>query len=70
MKSPAAERRHILEESLKLHEFNFEVDTEIQWIKEHLPAASSQVLGQNLIDAQNIYKKHQVITFFNKILFP
>ncbi|XP_035225862.1 spectrin beta chain, non-erythrocytic 1-like isoform X1 [Stegodyphus dumicola] len=58
MKAPAAERRHILQESLKLHEFNFEVDTEIQWIKEHLPAASSQVLGQNLIDAQNIYKKH------------
>ncbi|XP_054722410.1 spectrin beta chain, non-erythrocytic 5-like [Uloborus diversus] len=59
MKTPAAERRHTLEESLKLHEFNFEVDTEIQWIKEHLPAATSQVLGQNLIDAQNIYKKHQ-----------
>lgn len=60
MKSPAAERRRTLEESLKLHEFNFEVDTEIQWIKEHLPAATSQVLGQTLIDAQNIYKKHQV----------
>ncbi|GIY06493.1 hypothetical protein CDAR_514752 [Caerostris darwini] len=59
MKIPAAERRRILEEALKLHKFSFEVDTEIQWIKEHLPAATSQVLGQNLFDAQNIYKKHQ-----------
>ncbi|GFT80923.1 spectrin beta chain, non-erythrocytic 5 [Nephila pilipes] len=59
MKIPAAERRRILEEALKLHKFNFEVDTEIQWIREHLPAATSQVLGQNLFDAQNIYKKHQ-----------
>ncbi|XP_071037774.1 spectrin beta chain [Parasteatoda tepidariorum] len=59
MKTPAAQRRYILEESLKFHEFNFEVDAELQWIKEHMPAATSLVLGQNLIDAQNMYKKHQ-----------
>ncbi|XP_022241663.1 spectrin beta chain, non-erythrocytic 1-like [Limulus polyphemus] len=55
---PAAERRHQLEESLKFHQFNFDVDAEMQWIRDHLPAASSQDVGQNLIDAQNLYKKH------------
>lgn len=59
LKGPAASRRHKLEESLKFHQFNFEVDTEMQWIREHLPAASSEDLGQNLIDAQNFNKKHQ-----------
>uniref|UniRef100_A0A2R5L953 Putative spectrin beta chain non-erythrocytic 5 isoform x6 n=1 Tax=Ornithodoros turicata TaxID=34597 RepID=A0A2R5L953_9ACAR len=59
LREPAEERRHQLEESLKLHQFNFDVDTENQWITEHLPAASSSDLGQNLIDAQNLYKKHQ-----------
>lgn len=59
LRGPAEERRHQLQESLKLYQFNFDVDTEKQWITEHLPAASSSDLGQNLIDAQNLYKKHQ-----------
>ncbi|XP_040070142.1 spectrin beta chain, non-erythrocytic 1 [Ixodes scapularis] len=59
LREPAEERRRQLEESLKLHQFNFDVDTEKQWITEHLPAASSLDLGQNLIDAQNLFKKHQ-----------
>ncbi|KAG1650604.1 Spectrin beta chain, non-erythrocytic 5 [Nymphon striatum] len=59
LKAPADERKHQLQESFKFHSFNFEVDTEMQWIHEHLLVASSTVLGQNLIDAQNYYKKHQ-----------
>ncbi|XP_065309042.1 spectrin beta chain-like isoform X2 [Dermacentor albipictus] len=59
LREPAEERRKQLEESLKLHQFNFDVDTEKQWITEHLSAASSLDLGQNLIDAQNLFKKHQ-----------
>ncbi|XP_076359799.1 spectrin beta chain, non-erythrocytic 5 kst [Tachypleus tridentatus] len=58
LEAPAAERRHQLEESLKFHQFNFDVDAEMQWIRDHLPAASSEDVGQNLIDAQNLYKKH------------
>lgn len=37
----------------------FELDTEIQWINEHLPAAASSELGQNLHQAQSLQKKHK-----------
>lgn len=40
---PAARRRAALEESLRWHEFNFELDAEMQWIKEHMPLATSTV---------------------------
>lgn len=43
MKEPAARRRAALEESLRGHEFNFELDAEMQWIKEHMPLATSSV---------------------------
>ncbi|KAJ8962237.1 hypothetical protein NQ318_018209 [Aromia moschata] len=57
--TPAQERREALEESLKFYEFGFELDAELQWIKEHLPLASSDELGQNLHQAQNLHKKHK-----------
>lgn len=56
---PARKRREALEESLKYYKFGFELDGELQWIKEHLPLASSETLGQNLHQAQNLYKKHK-----------
>lgn len=37
----------------------FELDAENQWINEHLPAATSKELGQNLHQAQNLQKKHK-----------
>lgn len=55
-----AARKQKLQESLQLHQFVFDVDNELQWIKEHLPAAASQDMGKNLIDAQKLHKKHQV----------
>ncbi|XP_045137790.1 spectrin beta chain, non-erythrocytic 1-like isoform X9 [Portunus trituberculatus] len=58
LKDPAARRRAALEESLRWHEFNFEVDAEMQWIKEHMTLATSTVLGQNLHEAQTLNKKH------------
>ncbi|XP_071547281.1 spectrin beta chain, non-erythrocytic 5 isoform X4 [Panulirus ornatus] len=58
LKEPAARRRAALEESLRWHEFNFELDAEMQWIKEHVPMATSKVLGQNLHEAQTLNKKH------------
>ncbi|XP_023018167.2 spectrin beta chain, non-erythrocytic 5 kst isoform X2 [Leptinotarsa decemlineata] len=56
---PAQERRAALEEALKFFKFNFELDAEMQWIKEHLALASSEELGQNLHQAQNLHKKHK-----------
>lgn len=35
------------------------MDAEIQWINEHLPAATSTELGLNLHQAQNLHKKHK-----------
>lgn len=59
LKGPAAKRREALDESLRFHKFVFELDAELQWINEHLPAASSEVIGQNLHQAQSLYKKHK-----------
>ena len=56
---PAMKRREALEESLRHYEFEFEVENQLQWIKEHIPQASSDTLGQNLHQAQNLYKKHK-----------
>lgn len=56
---PAQKKREDLEEALKFYKFNFELDAELQWIKEHLPLASSEELGQNLHQAQNLHKKHK-----------
>lgn len=57
--APAKLRREALEESLRFHKFGFELDTELQWIKEHLPQANSEAFGQNLHQAQLLYKKHK-----------
>ncbi|XP_050460702.1 spectrin beta chain, non-erythrocytic 5 isoform X2 [Cataglyphis hispanica] len=59
LKEPAKKRREALEESLRFHKFGFELDAELQWIKDHLPQASSTTLGQNLHQAQTLHKKHK-----------
>ncbi|XP_050079457.1 spectrin beta chain, non-erythrocytic 1 [Anopheles maculipalpis] len=59
LKTPARQRRDALDESLRFHKFVFELDTELQWINEHLPAAKSEVIGQNLHQAQSLSKKHK-----------
>ena len=56
---PARKRRNLLQESLKFHEFEFELNTEIQWIEEHEVTASASDAAQSLTDAQNLLKKHQ-----------
>lgn len=58
---PAVEKRkHKLQDSLHFFQFKFDVDEEVQWIKEKLPAAASTDYGKSLVDAQNLQKKHQV----------
>ncbi|XP_043282558.1 spectrin beta chain, non-erythrocytic 5 isoform X2 [Venturia canescens] len=59
LKEPARKRREALEESLRFHKFGFELDAELQWIKDHLPQASSTMLGQNLHQTQSLHKKHK-----------
>ncbi|XP_058061720.1 spectrin beta chain, non-erythrocytic 1 [Anopheles bellator] len=59
LRKPALQRREALDESLRFHKFVFELDTELQWINEHLPAAKSEVIGQNLHQAQSLSKKHK-----------
>ncbi|KAK0173670.1 hypothetical protein PV328_006832 [Microctonus aethiopoides] len=59
LKEPAQRRRDALEESLRFHKFGFELDAELQWIKDHLSQASSSTLGQNLHQAQSLHKKHK-----------
>ncbi|XP_054271663.1 spectrin alpha chain, non-erythrocytic 1 isoform X2 [Macrosteles quadrilineatus] len=59
LQGPARKRREALEESLRFHKFGFELEAELSWIREHLPLASSETLGQNLYQAQSLYKKHK-----------
>jgi spectrin beta len=59
LRDPVEKRRAALDESLKFHKFNFEIDSELQWINERLPAASSDTVGQNLYQAQGMDKKHK-----------
>lgn len=49
----------MLEESLRFHKFGFELDTELQWVREHKPLATSELIGQNLHQAQSLHKKHK-----------
>ena len=37
-----SERRRALEEALRYHEFVAGLDAELQWIADHMPAASSE----------------------------
>lgn len=59
LKAPIANRKKALEESLKYHKFVFELDAELQWINERLPIAKSDTYGQNLHEAQRLFKKHK-----------
>lgn len=59
LKDPVEKRRAALDESLKFHKYVFEIDSELQWINERLPAASSDTMGQNLYQAQSMDKKHK-----------
>lgn len=56
---PAKIRREALEESLRFHKFGFELNSELQWIKEHLSQACSEALGNDLHQAQLLHKKHK-----------
>lgn len=59
LEEPLKLRQEALQEALRFHKFGFELETELGWIREHLPLASSEVLGNNLYQAQSLHKKHK-----------
>ncbi|KAL1509008.1 hypothetical protein ABEB36_003816 [Hypothenemus hampei] len=59
LEGPTTARRAALEEALKFYKFGFEIDSEMQWIKEHMPLATSDVIANSLHQAQNQHKKNK-----------
>ncbi|XP_065157650.1 spectrin beta chain isoform X3 [Atheta coriaria] len=57
--APMKQRRDAIEESQRFHKFNFDLNNELQWVKDHMPLATSTVVGQNLHQAQILHKKHK-----------
>uniref|UniRef100_A0A0N4ZQ51 Spectrin beta chain n=1 Tax=Parastrongyloides trichosuri TaxID=131310 RepID=A0A0N4ZQ51_PARTI len=55
---PVKNRKFALNESLKLHQLNFDTDLELQWIKEKLQIVKSAPVGNSLTEASNLLKKH------------
>ncbi|CDW52048.1 protein sma d; protein sma c; protein sma b [Trichuris trichiura] len=61
LREPMELKRSKLDRSLMLHQFNFDVECERQWIREKMPMASFQEYGRSLTDAVNLRKKHEVL---------
>ena len=43
LKQPAAERKAALNQSMKFHDFNFDLNRELEWIAEKKTLASSRI---------------------------
>ena len=56
-----ARRHQQLDDSLKLHQFQHDVEDEVNWIHERQPPASSSDLGRTLAEVQSLQKKHLVL---------
>ncbi|XP_030753943.1 spectrin beta chain, non-erythrocytic 2 isoform X2 [Sitophilus oryzae] len=59
LNSPVQRRKAALLEALEYYEFGFQIDNEMQWIKEHMPLATSDEVANNLHQAQNLHKKNK-----------
>lgn len=53
-------RRQKLDDSLRWHQFEFDADCELQWIKEREHLVASEDYGKFLTDAQALHAKHKV----------
>lgn len=56
-------RRKKLAESIQWHQFDFDADSEVMWIKERVHLVSSEDYGKNLTEAQALNIKHKVRFF-------
>ncbi|KAJ6217266.1 hypothetical protein RDWZM_008423 [Blomia tropicalis] len=59
LKAPFLERQKRLKASNQFHQFEYDVNAELQWIKEHLVVAESVDIPQNLTEAQSSIKKFE-----------
>lgn len=59
LSDPVQKRKNFLHEYLKFYQFDFELNTELQWIKEHETSTDTSDVAKNLTDALNMMKKHQ-----------
>lgn len=59
LKSPAKARREALNQSMKFHEFNFDLSRELEWIAEKKTILASSPEIQGLQHAQSAVKKHK-----------
>ena len=62
LKEPMADRKRKLEESLAVQKLFRDVDDEEAWVREKEPVVMSNNRGKDLFGAQNLVKKHQLIT--------
>ncbi|CAI8040975.1 Spectrin alpha chain, non-erythrocytic 1 [Geodia barretti] len=58
LEDPMARRHQQLEDSLKLHQFQHDVEDEVNWIHDRQPLASSSDLGRTLAEVQSLQKTH------------
>ena len=59
LKAPSEERKIALNQSLKFHEYNFDLQRELEWIEEKLTLVSAPIDIQTLSQAQSGDKKHK-----------
>lgn len=64
LKELSSNRQSQLEDSLGLHQFFYDIEMEMAWIREHMTLATSEDLGTSLIGVQRLQKRHLVISFF------
>ena len=64
LKELSSNRQSQLEDSLGLHQFFYEIEMEMAWIREHMTLATSEDLGTSLIGVKRLQKRHLVNHFF------
>ncbi|XP_068689103.1 spectrin beta chain-like isoform X1 [Montipora foliosa] len=65
LKELFANRKTQLEDSLNLHQFFYDLEMEMAWIREHMTLANSEDLGTSLIGVQRLQKRH--LAFENEL---
>lgn len=68
LKELSSNRQSQLEDSLGLHQFFYDIEMEMAWIREHMTMATSEDLGTSLIGVQRLRKRHLVKHFFFVLL--
>lgn len=69
LKELFANRQSQLEDSLGLHQFFYDLEMEMAWIREHMTLATSEDLGTSLIGVQRLQKRHLVRIYW-EIMCP